>query len=42
MLRKFVKRFINVKYQASGLSERTIINAIEEGLRHGSLWSHLS
>lgn len=33
---------MNVKCQASGLIECTIINAAQEGLLHGSLRSRLS
>lgn len=41
-LRSFMKRFVHVKCQASGLSERTIIDAAQEGLQPGSLRSRLS
>lgn len=36
-LRSFIKRFIHVKCQDSEVSERTIINAAQQGLLHGPL-----
>lgn len=41
-LRSYVRHFIHVKCQASGLSEQSIIDAAKDRLRPGPLWSRMS